>query len=181
MPTANITDPFKILLEIEYRSKQYAAGLPQQVEIKKQWSGIGFKIGDVKFVSTVGDVNEILYYPKLTKIPGTKNWVKGLANIRGILMPIIDLRGYLGKSFVNIKPRSRILIIHHKDLWAGLLVDEVMGLKHFYDDEKIQQIPHLDDTVNQYIIGGYQQNDASWFIFNMRALAANPEFLLVSA
>ncbi len=172
--------PFSMLLDLEARSKASATGLPQQVEIREPWSAIGFKIGDVQLVSAVGDVNEILYFPQVTAIPGTKSWVKGMANVRGSLIPIIDLNGYLGKKLTNLNAKSRVLIINNADLWAGLLVDRVMGLKHFYDDEQAEQKPEIDSALNPYLSVEYQKNNDSWYVFSMKTLAENPEFFQVS-
>ena len=111
--------PFKLLLDIESRGLQHAAGLPQQAEVTRPWSGIGFKIGDLHLVSAVGDVNEILHFPQVTIIPGTKSWVKGMANIRGSLIPIIDLNGYLGNTTTQMNARRRDMIIKNEDLKKG--------------------------------------------------------------
>ena len=174
-------DPYEILLDIEHRSKLNAAGLPQQVEIKKPWSGIGFKVGKINLLSRIGAVNEILDYPKVTIVPGTKPWVMGMANIRGNLLPVIDLKGYLGGDVTKLNQRSRVLVINKGTLSVGLLVDEVLGLKHFYQDEQIKQKPNVDEKLKQYLIGGYKQNETSWYIFNFQALAQDPDFLLVTA
>lgn len=172
--------PFKILLELEHKCKENAAGLPQQVEVRKPWSGIGFKIGDFQLVSAVGDVNEILHFPRVTTIPGTKPWVKGMANVRGNLIPIIDLKGYLGKEQTRLNASSRVLVINNKDLWAGLLVDQVMGLKHFYDADVKNEKPSLDKNVDPYLSAGYAQNNDNWYVFSMKTLAENPVFFQVS-
>ncbi|NOX42932.1 MAG: purine-binding chemotaxis protein CheW [Gammaproteobacteria bacterium] len=178
--TQNNLSPFNTLLEIEHRSKASAVGLPQQAEVKRPWSGIGFKIGDLQMVSAVGDVKEILHFPRVTTIPGTKSWVKGMANVRGNLIPIIDLNGYLGKKLTNLNTNSRVLIINNADLWAGLLVDQVLGLKHFFDDEQTAQKPELDEALDPYLPSGYQKDNDNWYVFSMKTLAENPEFYQVS-
>lgn len=181
MALRDITDAFELLLEIERRSTETAIGLPQQVEAKKPWSGIAFRIEKHNLVAAVGDVNEILYFPKTTTIPGTKSWVKGMANIRGTLMPVIDLQDYLGTQPVAVDRNSRILIVHNEELWAGLLVDEVIGLKHFFDDEESSEQPKFKGEMTNYLSSGYKQNDAPWFVFDMKKLTEQQEFLQVSA
>ncbi len=176
----SIQSPFELLLDIERRGIKHAAGLPQQEEVTRPWSGIGFKIGDLHLVSAVGDVNEILHFPQVTAIPGTKPWVKGMANIRGNLIPIIDLNGYLGHSSTHLNNNSRVLIINNADLWAGLLVDKVLGLKHFYDEEQVDEKPETEDSLVQYLSGGYEQNKDNWYVFSMKSLAENPDFYQVS-
>lgn len=178
--TATSQTPFELLSEIESRSMGTAVGLPQQTEVSRPWSGIGFEIGDFQLVSSVGDVNEILHFPRVTTIPGTKPWVKGMANVRGNLIPIIDLKGYLGQNLTQLNSGSRVLVINNGDLWAGLLVDKVLGLKHFFDDEVRPETPELHENLNPYLTGGYEQNDVNWYVFSMETLAGTPDFLHVS-
>ena len=86
--TASVT-PYALLKEIEQRSRGMALGLPQQVEVRRTWSGIGFRIGDLLMVSSLGEISEILVYPPLTRVPQAKPWVKGIANVRGNLLPVV--------------------------------------------------------------------------------------------
>lgn len=172
--------PIILLQELEALSKKNAKGLPQQVETKDVWSGIAFRIDDVNLVAPLTQVNEILHYPNLTMVPGTLAWVKGLANIRGTLLPIMDLRSYLGQSSITPRTQSRIMVIHQGELSAGLLVDEVLGLKHFDYEEKATRVKKLDESIKPYIHGAFQQQNKTWYVFNMAALAEDPAFYKVA-
>ena len=172
--------PIEILQALEQRSKQAARGLPQQTEQQTLWSGIGFRIADTKMVSPVTHITEILHLPKLTLVPGTLPWVKGLANVRGTLIPIMDLQNYLGESEIKYKTLSRILVIQQEDLIVGLLVDEVLGLKHFEPEEQITRIKKLSPSVKSYIRGAFQQNNEIWHLFDMTTLTADPQFYKVA-
>ncbi len=174
------SNPFEILVALERRCIEAAAGLPQQQEIRRPWTGIGFRVANQYLVAAVGDVNEILYIPQVTYIPGTKSWVKGMANVRGNLMPILDLQDYLGTTPAQINRQSRILIVNHIDLWAGLLVDEVYGLKHFFDDERMSGKITAARQLAPYLTSGFRQNDTAWFVFSMKVLTQTPEFLRVA-
>lgn len=172
--------PIELLLELERRSKQNAKGLPQQTEKKALWSGIGFRAADINLVAPLSQVNEILHYPKLTLVPGAQAWVKGLANIRGTLLPIMDLQGYMGKDAIPLRMQSRILVIHQGELSAGLLVNEVLGLKHFEPESKVAFVKKLDQAIKPYIHGAFEQDGQTWHVFDMAALAQDPLFLRVA-
>ncbi len=172
-------DPFRLLLDIEARCRRNALGIPQQIEVRRTWSGIGFRVGGNHLVSRLGEVREILEYPVLTRVPGAQSWVKGIANVRGNLLPIMDLQGFLSGVPAEIGRRTRVLVIRHGDLTAGLVVDEVMGLRHFFEEEWQEagpDVPGLDG----YLKGGYRQAGALWGVFSMRALAESQEFLYVA-
>lgn len=169
--------PLQLLKDIEQRCRQNARGLPRRVETRELWNGIGFRIGDTTLVAPLTQVSEILHFPKLTLVPGTRGWVRGLANIRGTLLPVMDLRDYLGQSAIGLDGRSRIMVINQGNLAAGLLVDEVLGLKHFAAEEVVTRVKKLDASVKPYIQGAFQQSGQTWYVFNMAMLAEDPQFL----
>ena len=103
--------PFALLQEIETRSQQKALGLPQKVEVRRTWSGIGFRIGEQYLVSPTDEVLEILKYPPLTRVPSALSWVKGIANVRGSLVPVMDLKAFLGDESIKLARESRVLVI----------------------------------------------------------------------
>lgn len=172
--------PIDILQALETRSKETARGLPQQTEQRSLWSGISFRIGDINMIAPVTQINEILHYPSLTLVPGTLPWVKGLANIRGTLLPVMDLQHYLGQTPIKLRMQSRILVIQQDELTAGLLVDEVLGLKHFEPEERITRIKKLDPAIKTHIRGAFQQDNQIWHLFDMTTLTTDPQFYKVA-
>ena len=78
--------PFETLRDYEKRSLVHAVGLPEQASSHWAWSGIAFRLADASLVSEIGDIVEILTYPDVTAIPGSKFWVMGIANVRGNLV-----------------------------------------------------------------------------------------------
>jgi twitching motility protein PilI len=173
-------DPIALLRKIERRSLEHAAGLPQQEEVKSTSLAIGFRIGELKMVTPVDEVTELLTYPSLSRVPGTKTWVRGIANVRGNLLPIMDLQDYLTKQPTALTVKSRVLVVNHGGVFSGLLVDEVLGLRHFQDEERKSKLPEVDNFIKSYLSGAYQQDAEEWGIFSMHALAKSPLFLQVA-
>lgn len=155
-------------------------GLPQQVEVRRTWSGIGFRVGDLLLVSSLGQISEILVYPRLTRLPHAKHWVQGVANIRGTLLPVIDLRGFIENAKSERSRSTRILVVHHDTLSAGLVVDEAMGLRHFFDEDRVGGLSSLPDVYADYVSGGYKQGNTQWGVFNMDKLVTHKRFLDVA-
>ncbi len=78
------------------------------------------------------ETREVLGYPSVvTRVPGAKAWIRGLANVRGQLLPVVDLRTFLGSGATNTGRKTRVLVAHHREMPAGLLVDEVLGFRRF--------------------------------------------------
>ena len=130
-----ITSPFEILKKMDGRFRQNSSGLPVAKTVVDDWIGIGFAISDIPLIAKMDDVSEILPPPETIRVPGVAPWVKGLANIRGNLMPVLDMNGFLYGKPTEIRKESRILIINKLGIVVGLLVDEVYGLRCFKHDE----------------------------------------------
>jgi len=173
-------DPLSLLRDIERRSLDIASGLPQQEVIKGTSLVIGFRLGDMQLVTPVDEVAELLTYPHMSKVPGTKSWVRGIANVRGNLLPIMDLQDYLTRQPTKLTEKSRVLVVKHEGVFSGLLVGEVYGLKHFQDKALSRKLPDADNFVKSYMSGSYNQDDEIWGIFSMFALAKSPLFLQVA-
>ncbi|OOZ41922.1 hypothetical protein BOW53_01770 [Solemya pervernicosa gill symbiont] len=171
----------KLLADLSARSVKHASGLPQQEEVKQAWTGIAFRIGDIRLVAPLGEVIEILNYPRLTRVPGAKVWVKGVANVRGNLLPIMDLRGFLGQNATRLHRRSRVLVISHQGIEAGLLIDEVLGLKHFFDEDRASLSAPEVEGLAPFLSDSYRRDSEQWDVFSMRKLAENPAFMKVVA
>lgn len=176
------TNPlFELLRDIEARSRNKALGLPRQEERRQSWSGIGFRIGDVRLVAPFGEVSEILTLPVLTRVPSARAWVMGLANVRGTLLPIIDLGMFIENRKTRIHSRSRLLVVNQKGVMAGVVVDEVFGLRHFYEEEQTDMFPRISQRLMEYLDGAYQQNKIYWGVFSMLHLCQDPQFAEVAS
>lgn len=173
-------DPIAILQEIEQRCHSAASGLPQQESAREEWLGVGFRLGESRLVTPLGEVVEILHPPQITRVPGTKSWVEGIANVRGNLLPVMDLAAYLRGTPVAERKAARILVLSHDDVFAGLVVDEVLGLYHFVADHKRPAPPGLDESVAPYITGAFDGDDGVWPVFSLHRVAETPEFMQVA-
>lgn len=177
---AAASTPYALLLDIENRSRTKALGLPQQIEVRKTWSGVGFRLGNVYLLSKLEEVDEILVSPEMTRVPSALSWVKGIANIRGMLLPIMDLRDFIDGEAIHKSRKTRIILIKKGELVSGLMVDEVFGMRHFFEEERTENLPEASENLKNYLHGAYLKGDMHWGIFNMDNLAADPSFLEVA-
>ncbi len=171
--------PFQLLLEIDRRSRTLAADLPAQQETAQTWSGIGFRMGERLFVASMGEVNEVLHESRHTLLPGVKSWVKGVANVRGRLLPIMDLSEFFGNEVATQRKQRRVLVVDHQDVFAGLVVDEVFGLQHFPVETFSEQLPPLEAAIQPFILGQFQY-EQPWLVFSPHALTRHAGFLDVA-
>ena len=178
--TSATQEPFAVLLDLARRSIDRACGLPAQVDIKPHWSGIGFMLGGHRFVAPMGEVVEILSQPPSTRLPGVQPWVRGVSNVRGRLLPLIDLESFFGGS-LGSRQRRRVLAIELGELYSGLIVSEVFGMQHIPVDSFQDQVPEAVENLAPFLAGCYHHNDQVWSVFSPFKLARNTEFFNAAA
>jgi chemotaxis signal transduction protein len=72
-------------------------------------------------------VAEVVHVPRTTRVPASPGWLVGLANWRGRVLPVLDLRPLLGAETVPLATSARLVILALDDVEAGLLADQVPG------------------------------------------------------
>ena len=175
-----MSEPFLRLQEIEKLCRKSAESLPALDSHKDDWAGIGFSLGDFELLSTMGEVSEILDPPEYTKVPGVKPWVVGIANVRGSLLPLIDLKSFVtGQNVKNIK-KSRVMVVNFAGNSTGLIVDDVLGIRHFALSEQVFELPDVDVSLRPYITQAFQRDDKNWPVFSFDALIEDEQFLHAS-
>jgi len=174
--------PFGILTEISKLSIQFASGLPAQDEAVELWNGIGFSIGGTHYVAAMGSISEILHLPKYTTVPGVQNWMLGVANVRGRILPIMNLSRFFGLDHNSLNSRDkRVLVVDHDEVLSGFVVDNVMGMQYFsVDDFKKGAPAKLPRAIHPFIKGVYAKNGTEWNVFDSFVLTENEKFLDVA-
>ncbi len=169
---------FLKLLEYAERSRQRARGTLVQGEVLDQWSGIGFRLFGQHFVATMGEVAEVLPIPRYTAVPGVKPWMRGLANVRGRLLPVMDLPDYFQQVSQVPESRRRILVVDMGDIFSGLIVDEVFGMQHFpvrdYRERAHTTVPAV---LHPYLQGAFWRQGMDWHVFSLSRLVQEPSFM----
>ncbi|MRI31554.1 chemotaxis protein CheW [Endozoicomonas sp. OPT23] len=170
--------PFEHLQQLQQEARSNRFSLPEKQSEDKHWSGVSFTLNDQRFAVQIGEVLEILPVPDTTPLPGVQPWAKGVANVRGRLLPIIDLGEFLGSKRSANKSVNRIMVIEQTELAAGLIVDEVQGMVHFSASNFSEKLPvDLPDVVQPFSTGSYLHQDILYSVFSTELLTMNPRFL----
>lgn len=176
-----MSNPLDLLQKMQQQSIAGMPAMPEEEKLAELWSGVGFRVGEMHLVASLDQVTEVLPCPRYTPVPGTRNWLKGVANVRGNLVTIVDLSEFYGKKAVQIDQGSRLLVMNVEGLHTALLVDEVFGLRHFDEEEEKQELAGMDDPASAYLSGAFFKDNVLWGVFDMKALAESASFLHVAA
>lgn len=86
---------------------------------------VRFELAAEKYAIPIDSVQEILKPQNLTEIPHTPDFLSGIVNLRGKIVPVVDLRLRLDLPQCEIKKSTRIIVIRGQEQFIGLLVDAV--------------------------------------------------------
>jgi purine-binding chemotaxis protein CheW len=84
---------------------------------------VGFRIGAETFGVPIALVHEIVRVPDITAVPDSPECVEGVINLRGKIIPVIDLRKRFGEELISTHKRNRILVAEVDSKLVGLMVD----------------------------------------------------------
>ncbi len=84
---------------------------------------VGFRIGHETFALPIAAVHEIVRPPEITAVPHAAEYVEGVINLRGRILPVIDLRRRFGETRIENTPKNRILVVDSDGRLVGLMVD----------------------------------------------------------
>lgn len=173
--------PFNLLLEIDQLYTDSGISLPEQRRLQANiWTGIGFRLGQHHFVIAINYLEEILTEPTYTAIPIVKPWLKGVANMRGHLLPVMDLNKLFGIPSEASRKQRRVMAVKNNDGgYVGFLVDAVYGMQHFSADNQLAGTVNIPESLTPFIAGVYKGEQQKWLIFNTDAFMASPQFLTI--
>jgi twitching motility protein PilI len=171
--------PFEILARYERLSLAHASDTQDKFEAPGLWRGIGFRVGSRLLVSGIDEINELLAVPVLTPVPGTQPWLLGVANVRGNLVPVVDIGRFLFGERTQHSERSRLLVVRQGGGSVALLVDEVLG-QRTVDAEQRQQAREEDDPRLARFVDN-RVGEQQLAIFSMARLVRAPDFRQAAA
>jgi twitching motility protein PilI len=169
--------PFELLAELERRGRAVSASTSTDPAQAGEWVGVALRMAGELYLVAREEAREVLGLPPaLTRVPGAKSWILGLANIRGQLLPIVDLRAFLGSGPTPASRTTRVIVVNHREIPAGLLVDEVLGFRRFTDAEFTAEVPATIVRAERYIAGSFRRGTEQWPVLALRSLLEDPPF-----
>lgn len=136
-------------------------------ELKKQIAGVSndesnekgkymtFKSGNEYFGLAIQYVNEIIQMQEITAIPETEDYIKGLINLRGKVVPVIDVRLRFKQKPLEYNDRTCIIVVNVKSTVVGLIVEKIAEVVEINEDNILPppKIGHGDKAQNKYVYG----------------------------
>jgi twitching motility protein PilI len=168
--------PFVLLMEMERRARGAGLGIEGD-EAGREWVGIAFRVERTVLLTPRDEVREVLRVPSVTRVPGARHWVRGLANVRGQLLPLTDLRAWLRGSGAPASRSARVLAVNHGRVPAGLIVDEVHGFRRFRESEHRADATTPFAGLEELLTGSFTRDGETWPVLSLKRLVESQRFL----
>lgn len=124
---------------------------------------VGFKLGSEGYALDIMAIEEILRKTEITPIPKAPDFIEGIINIRGRVIPVVDLKKKLNLGIVNDSQSTRIIITNINNKKIGFLVDEVEEVLRIEND-LIEDAPALAVNIDSNYIRGVAKTNKGMII-----------------
>ncbi len=137
----------------------------QSVEVIKQY--LTFRIGNENYGLELSQTREIIEYSGITEVPLMPNFLRGVINLRGEVVPVIDLAVRLGRKSIEVQKRTCIIVVElqnsEQNHVLGLLADSVSEVIDMNDDN-IEDAPSFGANIRADFIQGIAKRDDEFVV-----------------
>jgi purine-binding chemotaxis protein CheW len=144
--------------------------------MEKELQVVGFRIGSETYGVRIGAVREIVRVPEITTVPSAPDLIEGVINLRGKIIPVMDLRKRFGQTDVQHDKRNRILVVELDNKLLGLIVNSA---------SEVLKIPPADieapgsvfaDGESGYVVGVGKLKNRLIILLDITKLLHRPEY-----
>jgi len=134
-----------------------------------------FQVGDQMYALDILRIKEVIRPQKLTPVPKAPSFIEGVINLRGVVIPVVDLRRRFDQPVGEIGQKNRTIVSVLSGKIIGLMVDEVAEVRNFTRQE-IQPAPRfLKGKETDYFLGVCQRDDDLVMIVNLEKILSTDE------
>lgn len=151
--------------------QSYAAPMPNI----QSGQYLTLRLGDESYAIDIMRVQEIRSYEEPTKMANSPLFIKGVINLRGVIVPIVDLRMKLNISNIDYNEFTVVIILNIRGTVIGAVVDAVSDVVTL-DAKMIKPAPQFESAIDsRFILGLAHVGDRMLIVMNMEALLSNAE------
>src|ERR1700759_5488876 len=121
---------------------------------------ISFAIGSEQYGDDIMAVREIKGWSQISHLPKQQEYVRGVLNLRGVTVPIVDLRCRFGQGITEATPLHVVIIVQIGARQAGLLADRVLDIVSF-EAAHVQPVPQVTQEVRADFLSGLVSHDGA--------------------
>jgi purine-binding chemotaxis protein CheW len=164
-----------IMSETETRTQQLNEAI-----MENEGKYLTFALGAEEYGLEILKVREIIGCMEITAVPQTPAYVKGVINLRGQVIPVIDLRAKFGMEVTEVTEETCIIVVetsqHNRKFSTGVVVDHVQEVLDIAGED-IEEAPQFDSSVNtDFILGMGKIGESVKILLDINRVLASEDF-----
>ena len=144
--------------------------------MEKELQVVGFRIGEETFGVRIASVREIVRVPEITSVPNAQETIEGVINLRGKIIPVIDLRKRFGQAEIQSDKKNRILVVELDTKLVGLIVNSASEVLKIPPSEIESPGSVFADGESSYVTGVGKLKGRLIILLDITKLLHRPEF-----
>jgi purine-binding chemotaxis protein CheW len=128
------------------------------------------RLGGSRYALPMEAVAEVGRPPGLTRVPGLPAWLAGVANWRGRVLAVLDLRPLLEAPAGELDRRGRLVVLHRGGVPVGLLTEGVEGTREVEPEQLEASLAHLPGTASELLLGQVTDEDGPLGVVDLDAV-----------
>jgi purine-binding chemotaxis protein CheW len=144
--------------------------------MEKDLQVVGFRIGNETFGVRIGSVREIVRVPEITAVPSAPETVEGVINLRGKIIPVMDLRKRFGQTEIQPDKKNRILVVELDNKLVGLIVNAASEVLRIAPSEIEAPGNLFAEGESSYVTGVGKLKGRLIILLDIAKLLRRPEF-----
>lgn len=150
-------------------------GQGTQTSRSKSFQIVSFTVGKEEYGVHIEDVQEIVRMPSITRLPQTESFIKGVINLRGNVIPVIDMRERFGMEKTEYTGTTRVIVVKMEEKLVGMIVDTVSQVLELSQDDVSDPPEIIHGLSREYIEGIGRVNDAMIILLRIQKVLTAEE------
>jgi purine-binding chemotaxis protein CheW len=144
--------------------------------MEKDYQVVGFRIGNETYGVRIGSVREIVRVPEITIVPNAPEAIEGVINLRGKIIPVMDLRKRFGSAGLQPDKKNRILVVELENRLLGLIVSSASEVLKIPPSEIEPPGTVFAEGESSYVTGVGKLKGRLIILLDIARLLRQPEF-----
>jgi len=137
---------------------------------------VGFRIGNETYGVRIGSVREIVRVPEITSVPSAPDLIEGVINLRGKIIPVMDLRKRFGQTEIVSDKKNRILVVELENKLIGLIVNAASEVLKIPPSEVDSPGSVFAEGESSYVTGVGKLKGRLIILLDIAKLLQRPEY-----
>jgi purine-binding chemotaxis protein CheW len=144
--------------------------------MQKDCQLVAFRIGEETYGVPIGSVREIVRVPEITVVPNAPEMIEGVINLRGRIIPVMDLRKRFGTAATPMDKKSRILVVELENRSLGLIVSSASEVLKIPPSEIAPPAAVFAEGQSSYVTGVGKLKGRLVILLDIARLLRQPEY-----